>query len=434
MTHCSRFLIANARNEETGVSSIFICTNYVKWSIMREYDFVVAGGGPAGLQFAREIGQRSDYSVAVLERNESLSDNDKSTGGTFHQVIEGFDIPSHVVMDSSPDVIFEGPTESERLNISNYVLDFPEFLQYLGEDAKKHGAEILTDTEVLGPIHNNGVIEGVNIKQNGSTDEILADITVDATGPAGILTTELGMWDRDAAQSGIGKEYEAIGDFDCDSMLFKFDHEFAPGGYAWVFPAGDGVFKIGVCWVSDFYERHHPPDDGKIDSYIQKWIESDPRWDIDEIQDVHAGQAISDNSINQRAADGMVAIGDAVSSINPLFGEGIRPAMESAEMAAGSSIEALKRGDTSRQSLSAYEERWNQEKGAKWKTQRMVGELLYDFDADQQDGFVRKVGQLSDEQAKRLQKYELTLTDLISLYPIKIRDVPKIPTLLRHIT
>lgn len=400
---------------------------------MVEYDIIVAGGGPAGLQFAREIGHRSDYSVAVLERNESLSGNDKSTGGTFHKVVDGFDIPDRFVMGSSGGVIFEGPDERSRLDIPNYVLDFPNFLEYLGEDAEEHGVEIFTGTAVTGPIQEDGIVTGVRTGRRGPMAEVHAEIVVDATGPAGTLTTELGMWDRDAGQKGIGKEFEAVGQYDCDSMLFKFDHEYAPGGYAWVFPAGEGVFKIGVCWVNDFYERHHPPDDGEIDSYVRRWIESDSRWDVDAIRNVHAGHVISDNSINQRAGDGVVAVGDAVSSINPLFGEGIRPAMESAEMAAEIVLEALRQGDTSRQFLSAYEERWNQEKGAKWKTHRIVGELLYDFDADQQNQFVRRLGQLTDEQAKRLQKYELTVTELLSLYPFNLEDLPKIPSLIRHI-
>lgn len=400
---------------------------------MTGYDIVVAGGGPAGLQFAREVGGRSGYSVAVLERNESLADNDKSTGGTFHQVIEGFDIPDRVVMDASEDVIFEGPDESERLDIPNYVLDFPEFLEYLGADAAKHDVDVLTATEVRGPIREDGAVEGVKVQDGRSRTEIYGDLVVDATGPAGALTTELGMWDPAGAQMGVGKEFEAVGEFDCDSMLFKFDHEYAPGGYAWVFPAGEGVFKIGVCWVNEFHERHRLPDGGEIDAYLQRWIDSDSRWAVDEVRDVHAGRAVSDNSVNQRAGDGILAVGDAVSSINPLFGEGIRPGMESAKMAAESALDALQRGDTSRRSLSAYEERWNRDKGPKWKTQRVVGELLYDFDADQQNGFVRKIGQLSDEQAKRLQKYELTVADLLSLYPFKLKDIPKVPRLLRHI-
>lgn len=400
---------------------------------MVDFDVVVAGGGPAGLQFAREIGTRTDYSIVVLERNEELRDNDKSTGGTFDQVIDGFDIAERVILDSSPDVIFEGPQTQSRLEIPNYVLDFPAFLEYLGKDAQEQGVEITTNARVSKPITKQGAVEGVRAKVDGRSVDYHGSIVVDATGPAGVLTSELGMWDPEAAQRGIGKEYQVSGTFECDSMLFRFDHEYAPGGYAWVFPGGDNVFKIGVCWVNDFYNRHKPPQDKEIDDYVKQWIESDDRWTVDEIEEIHAGQAVSDNSINQRAGDGIVAVGDAVSSINPLFGEGIRPGMESAEMAADVVIEALEKGQTSRTDLVEYEKRWNQNKGPKWKTQRMVGELLYDFHADQQNQFVRNAGDLSTEQANRLQRYELTLLDLLSLYPFKAKDIPKAPTLLRHV-
>lgn len=102
-------------------------------------------------------------------------------------------------------------------------------------------------------------------------------------------------------------------------------------------------------------------------------------------------------------------------------------------MAADVAIEAMDGGDTSRESLVEYERRWNREKGSKWKTQRMIGELLYDFDAEQQTRFVTSSGRLSDEQAERLQRYELTPLDLLGLYPFKLKDVPKAPTLVRHL-
>jgi digeranylgeranylglycerophospholipid reductase len=51
-------------------------------------------------------------------------------------------------------------------------------------------------------------------------------------------------------ERGIGMEFEAQGTFDSDSMLFRFDQAYAPGGYAWVFPAGSGAFKIGLCWLT----------------------------------------------------------------------------------------------------------------------------------------------------------------------------------------
>ncbi|MFC6725994.1 FAD-dependent oxidoreductase, partial [Halobium palmae] len=244
---------------------------------MQEYDVVVAGGGPAGLQFAREIGNRTDYSVAVLEANRSLADNDKSTGGTFDQVVEGFDVPDEVVMSSNPAVVFEASDASERLAIPNHVLDFPRFLEFLGRDAEAHGVDVVTGARVTGPVVEGGEVVGVRCP-NGPESEIRADLVVDATGPAGALTTKLGMWDPSKAQRGIGKEFEVTGTFDDDAMLFRFDHEFAPGGYAWVFPAGDGAFKAGVCWIDDFYERHGRGSgrDRDIDAYVRRWLDADP--------------------------------------------------------------------------------------------------------------------------------------------------------------
>jgi len=394
---------------------------------------VVVGGGPAGLQFARELGRRTEADVAVLEANASLADNDKSTGGTFEQVIEGFDVPESVVMDASPDVIFEGPTASAHLAIPNYVLDFPAFLEWLGADAADRGVDVRTGVRVTAPVVEDGSVVGVRCRDGRAETTVRADLVVDASGPAGALTEKLGMWDRDAAQRGIGMEFEATGTFDEDAMVFKFDHEAAPGGYAWTFPAGEDAFKVGVCWIDDFYERHRTPDDGTIHDYVQAWADSDPRWEIDEVRAVHAGEARSDNSINRRADDGILAVGDAVSSINPLFGEGIRPALESARMAADVAVDALAAGDTSRERLATYERRWNREKGPNWKRQRVVGELLYDFDARQQDRFVERVGRLSPAQLDRLQRYELTLSDLLELYPFSPADLRKGPTLLRHV-
>lgn len=400
---------------------------------MPTYDVVVAGGGPAGLQFAREVGRRSEYSVAVLERHASLADNDKSTGGTFDQVVDGFDLPDRVVMSTNPGMIFEGPTAKGHVELRNYVLDFPAFLTFLGEDARQHGVDIITDTTVQEPIVEDGHVQGVRARHSGTSTTFRGDLIVDATGPDGVLTTALGMWDRAAAQRGIGKEFEVTGTFDRDAMLFRFDHTYAPGGYTWVFPAGEQRFKIGVCWVNDFHDRHAPADGGGIDDYLDTWIASDPRWTVDEVAAVHAGAVVSDNSINQRAGNGILAIGDAVSSINPLFGEGIRPAMQSASMAATVALQALNQGDTSREALAAYEREWNARMGPRWKLQRMVGELLYDFDAEQQDVFIEKLKDLSPAQIDRLQTYRLTPRELLSLYPFKPKDVPKFPTVLRHL-
>lgn len=58
----------------------------------------------------------------------------------------------------------------------------------------------------------------------------------------------------------------------------------------------------------------------------------------------------------QRAADdGVLLVGDAAGTINPMTGEGIALALRGAELAAGAVDAALRREDTSRRALAAYE-------------------------------------------------------------------------------
>ena len=395
---------------------------------MPDVDIAVAGGGPAGLQFAREVATRSDRSVTLLEANEALTDNDKSSGGTFPELLSAFDLPDEVVMDSPSGVTYEAPGASATLPVPCHVLDFPALLAFLGEEARAAGARVETGARVSEPVVTNGRVTGVEYVREGERRRLTADVVVDATGPAGTLVSELGLYDPGAAPLAVGKEFEVRGRHDLDSLLFAFDHDFAPGGYAWTFPAGEDVFKAGVCWfVEEFQSR---ASGGSIDEYVQRWLAADDRWEAAETRAVHAGKAGIDGSLNKRVTDGLVAVGVAVASINPLLGEGIRPGMASARMAADVVLDALAAGDVSGERLAAYERRWNAEHGYHYHLQRLVGKFLYRFDADQQRRFVENSARLSRSQLDRFEAYEPTVRDLLDLYPLAPRDLGRIPAVL----
>lgn len=395
------------------------------------YEVVVAGGGPAGLQTARELASEG-HDVAVFEADDALGDNDKSTGGTFGQVVDGYGLPDRVVMDECERVAFEGPTERGVLSLTAYVLDFPELQGWLGAEVERAGGAVHTGVRVQSPVVENGVVRGVTVTRDGDEETVRAALTVDATGPAAALAGPLGMLDREGAQRGIGMEFEVVGAYETgNELLFAFDHEAAPGGYAWTFPAGENRYKAGVCWVNEFAAARDP--EGSIRDYVERWLAADDRWGGGEVRAVHAGEGVWTDSITVRARDGVIAVGDAASSINPLFGEGIRPAMASASMAAATAGSALDAGDLSRERLRAYEERWNREYGGRWRLQRVLSDLLYDFTPDQQDRFVRAVERLGDGGADRLQRYDLSVRDLLTLYPFEPRDLRKAPGLARQL-
>nr|WP_246308437.1 NAD(P)/FAD-dependent oxidoreductase [Halosimplex rubrum] len=304
-------------------------------------------------------------------------------------------------------------------------------LSFLGEEAVAHGAEIRTGTRVSGPITEGGRVTGVECR--GGADRVTADVVVDATGPAAALVDDLGLFDPSGATRAVGKEFEVEGAHEIDDMVFRFDHDIAPGGYAWAFPAGDGVLKAGVCWLDDYYEVEATDPGVPIDAYIDRWLAADDRWTVDRRREAHAGSAYIDSSLGQRVADGLVAVGDAVASINPLLGEGIRPGMKSAKMASDAVIDALDADDTSRDRLEAYERRWKRERGTHWRRQNLVSHLLYGFDADQQRRFVEKMDALSSAQVGRFETYDLTVRDYLSIYPYSVRDLRRIPDLLRRV-
>ncbi|MFB6140744.1 MAG: NAD(P)/FAD-dependent oxidoreductase [Halosimplex sp.] len=398
---------------------------------MPAYDVAVAGAGPAGLQFARSVASRSEYDVVVLEANGSLADNDKSTGGTFGEAIRRFDVPDAVVMDETDAVVFEAGGATGRVPASGYVLDFPALLEHLGDDAADHGATVRTGARVTDAVIEDGRVAGVEL--GGGRERVTADVVVDATGPATALVEDLGLFDPGGATRAVGKEYEVEGEHAVDDMLFRFDHDLAPGGYAWAFPAGAGVLKAGVCWLDTYYEANATDRTASIDDYVDRWLASDDRWTVDRRRAVHAGSAYIDDSLSRRATDGLVAVGDSVASINPLLGEGIRPGMNSAEMAADAVVDALDAGDVSRERLAAYERRWKRDRGRHWRRQNLISHLFYGFDADQQRRFVQKIDGLSPAQVERFEAYDLTLRDYLSVYPLSGRDLLRVPRVLRRI-
>lgn len=384
-----------------------------------KYDVIIVGAGPAGAQCARYISEHSQHSVLLLDKTQEIGEPKKSTAGTFPETIETFALPNSVVMNKSTSLILEGPTKTTELAVDGYVLDFWKLKKFLVEEAVHHGTEVRIKATVTKPFLQNNRIAGVIYEDLDGPHEVQGKIIIDASGPAAVLATQLGLKTLNQKAHFVGIEYE-MDKLELQhqyAMLMRFDHRYAPGGYSWIFSTGNNHAKVGNCWGLEFFKKNG--GNGSGEQYLKKWITSDKRLKNGFALEIHGGDAYLEPAVSKRSMDNFMAIGDSVSSIHPLFGEGIRPGMFSGIFAAQTAIESLKKNDTSAKQLKKYDTLWKQKYG-NYKLACMIMNVLYTLSNDNFDRFVRNLRRLDDAAVQRIISYQFTLKDFLKLLPISI--------------
>ena len=117
----------------------------------------------------------------------------------------------------------------------------------MANEAEETGADIFLKININEVIKNeNNDIVGV--KGTGPNGEIIfhSKIVIDATGFTSVISKAMGFvtqWKR----FGAGAEYEAIVEnSDPDTWWLMVGQEYTPAGYAWIFPLGNNIVRIGV--------------------------------------------------------------------------------------------------------------------------------------------------------------------------------------------
>lgn len=374
------------------------------------YDVVIAGAGPAGGQCARDIAARG-YDVVVLETEpeaEFPAQSNKSTAGTFHPMPSRFQVPDAVVQNYTTSVVLESPNSNYRHDRSGAVLDFAAFKRWLVDAARSEGAEFRFDARVSKPILDDGKIVGVEYDGNR---ELYGDVIVDATGPSAPLAKALDVNTLQRETQAIGIDYELEGvDLDVDdgqytdlrdTMMLRLDHDIAPGGYSWVFHTGGDTAKVGVCYIQNDRHREEAVEGMRIDDYLQRWLETDPRFENARRPD--DGEVLRGSAHIQMPGrlhtDNFVAIGDTVPTIDPLWGEGIHKGMRSGRMAAAAVDYCLagSHPDTSADNLSVYERFWHENVAPNMRSRLLLTELLYLASNDRYDTLMKDLRRLEGE-------------------------------------
>lgn len=393
----------------------------------QNHDVVIAGAGPAGAQCARDLAARG-YDVLVLETESEAEfprQSNKSTGGTFPSMLSAFGIPDDVVMHFTEKVVLESPNAHFVRPEAGAVLNFAVFKRFLVDDGREKGAQYRFDARVNGPLFDSDSLAGV--RYNGS-EVAYGDIVVDATGPSAPLAKDLGVSQLERGNLAIGVEYELEGvrlrDGDhadlTDAMMLRLDHDVAPGGYSWIFHTGADTAKVGLCYIQNDSHDRYAQADTRIDDYLNRWLQTDPRFeDADRLDEHHRGSAHIQRP-GQLSTDRFMAIGDAVPSVDPVWGEGIHKAMRSARYAATTADKCIIEGDASAANMATYDSLWHDHVAPRSTAKLLMAELIYLAPNERYDAFIRA---LNDADEDTLRKANDGSVRAIATF-LKAGDVP----------
>jgi len=347
---------------------------------LKSFDIVIVGAGPAGGHCARILA-KSGRKVLLAEQNDNFNKNDFSSAATPLETLSQFDLPEPVIGSfwhkltietSKVSQTWESP---ENLGV---VLNFAKFRAFLAEEVERFGGEVWLGYRYTRHSQSKGETT-VEFKQlsDGKLIQVSTKVLVDATGFARAIMYEKEN-DKPDFLSGTGIEYlievepEIYNKYSGNLILFVGD-KWMPKGYSWIFPMEQNRLKVGAARI--FLEqktlRHLSPLKKYIDLLIDEYLKSKNY----KILDKHGSMLKYSRGLKDiYYKENIIAIGDSVSTVNFLGGEGIRHGMDGAQIA-GKYIQSYLEGKIS--DFRDYETEMHRKFDQKWNISERLAVRKY---------------------------------------------------------
>ncbi len=378
------------------------------------YDLIVVGGGPAGSS-AAFAAAKNGIKVALIEKENTIAETVRTSGVTWIQNIKEFGIPDDCF---NPIKNFSFCSPNNEVTISDLipraaVLDVRKTYRWLANEAKQSGADIFVKMNVNSVLKNEkGDIVGVSATGPNGKVEFHSKIVIDASGFTSTVCKAMGyvtQWKR----FGAGAEYEAkVDHVDSETWWLMVGQKYSPAGYAWIFPLGNNIVRIGVGVGK-------PESNVDPTQRLKELIENKvgPIKKLGEITPIefHYGLIPNDGLSRKTVFNNLILVGDSAGQANPLVLEGIRYAIKFGRVAGKVAADAVKSGKTDSDSLYPYEESWRKEIETKINSASKVQNRWIGLTDEEWDKELDIIKELKAEEFIDFIKADFGLSNMIKL-------------------
>jgi len=360
-------------------------------------DVLIVGGGPAGLA-AGEAAAKQGVRALILERQHEIGYPIHTSGGSWVSDMQALNIP-RALYHPINKVVFVSPQREVPLSYLPAVacvVDVRGLYQHLAARAIAAGASLRVRHTVEQTLLEDGRVCGVTAKNHaGERISLRSAVTIDASGFSRHVGVRTGMG-KAFHRYGFGAEYDMYAPYyPQDELYLIMGSRFAPRGYAWAFPHGDGRVRLGVGVI-------HPDCDDDARIYLDSIIRDVPQL-TEKFKDAspiefHTGLFPSEGPFERFSRDGLLLAGDAGGHGSTLVGEGIRFAIYSGQMAGSVAAEAVKAGNTSAAFLGRFDKQWRARFGRDMDISYMINKRIANYSDEKWDDALDLMKRLTPSQ------------------------------------
>jgi len=340
-----------------------------------DFDFAVAGGGPAGSSAAISLRQRG-HSVVLFEREtfprfhigESLlsTANDAFAALGLTEQIEAASFPAKwgarlYTHDGQSGRYVDFTCVREVTKPQTYQVCREEFDRILLQRAREVGVEVREACNVIAcEFAPDAAVVDVSSRGDAATRRLYVRAMVDATGRGGLLARKFNLRTEEPRLANIAvyshyTNVPRLGGPRPDDIRLVARND---AGWFWLIPISKELTSVGVVLPKALYRglAKGSPEE-TLNSTIadtpmiaELMREAQREWPVRVEKDFSY-------SASSYAGDRWILAGDAGSFLDPVFSTGVSIAMESGIEAAGELDRALARNDFSASGLAAFSRR-----------------------------------------------------------------------------